>query len=349
MISEQRTTLSISHSTLEKGSTARFMNTRKQENNIVHRTMGFESRVSEQVATETNNLFAEVKKCHDTITVLNHGVQSLSHDADRLSAESLQQEKLIQSRFSDVNQLKLSISKMDSYLKGIPPNQEMIQQQLLNVKQKVEEVDCSSYDGMLIWRITDISDRMADAQSERQTSVYSPVFYSSPTGYKMRVCLYLHGNGNARGTHMSLSFVLMRGEYDSIVKWPFNHKVTFCVFDQSGQSQHAINSFHPDTISNSFQRPQSEMNIAFGISRFFPLSVIQQEDNSYVRDNTMFLKVIVDFAELPQLVLPYALSMNPGLPSHVQQYMIRQEIQKRQQATIMGAVVPPPTTTASNG
>ncbi|CAF4939818.1 unnamed protein product, partial [Rotaria sp. Silwood1] len=52
--------------------------------------------------------------------------------------------------------------------------------------------------------------RLIDAESERQTSIYSPPFYSSPTGYKMRARLYLNGDGNARRIHMSLFFVLMR-------------------------------------------------------------------------------------------------------------------------------------------
>jgi hypothetical protein len=170
-----------------------------------------------------------------------------------------------------------------------------------------------------------------DAQSERQTSIYSPPFYSSPTGYKMRARLYLHGDGNARRTHMSLFFVLMRGPNDAILKFPFNYKVTFCLYDQTPQLRHIIDSFRPDIKSNSFQRPRSEMNIASGIPKFFPLAMIQQEGNPYVRDDTMFIKVMVDFGDMPKTLLPYALSLNPGLPMHVQQAMIKQEAERRAQ------------------
>ena len=170
-----------------------------------------------------------------------------------------------------------------------------------------------------------------DAQSERQTSIYSPPFYSSPTGYKMRARLYLHGDGNARRTHMSLFFVLMRGENDAILKFPFNYKVTFCLYDQTPQLRHIIDSFRPDIKSNSFQRPRSEMNIASGIPKFFPLAMIQQEGNPYVRDDTMFIKVMVDFGDMPKTLLPYALSLNPGLPMHIQQTMIKQEAERRAQ------------------
>jgi hypothetical protein len=177
----------------------------------------------------------------------------------------------------------------------------------------------------------DVADHLGDAQSERQTSIYSPPFYSSPTGYKMRARLYLHGDGNARRTHMSLFFVLMRGPNDAILKFPFNYKVTFCLYDQTPQQRHIIDSFRPDIKSNSFQRPRSEMNIASGIPKFFPLAMIQQEGNPYVQEDTMFIKIMVDFGDLPKTMLPYALSLNPGLPVHIQQSMIRQEMERRSQ------------------
>jgi TNF receptor-associated factor 2 len=168
-----------------------------------------------------------------------------------------------------------------------------------------------------------------DAQSERQTSIYSPAFYSSPVGYKMRARLYLNGDGNARRTHMSLFFVLMRGRNDPILKFPFNYKVTFCLYDQTPQLRHIIGSFRPDIRSTSFQRPGSEMNIASGIPKFFPLATMQQEGNPYVRDDTMFIKVMVDFGNMTKSLLPYALSLNPGLPSNIQQDMVRQEAERR--------------------
>ncbi len=147
----------------------------------------------------------------------------------------------------------------------------------------------------------------------------------------MRMRLYLYDDGNARRTHMSLFFVLMRGPYDSILKFPFNYKVTFCLYDQSGTKRHIIDSFRPDIKSNSFQRPRSDMNIASGIPKFFPLSMIQHEGNPYVQDDTMFIKVMVNFGDMPKTLLPYALSLNPGIPSNIQQEMIEQEAKRRKQ------------------
>ena len=140
----------------------------------------------------------------------------------------------------------------------------------------------------------------------------------------------------------------MRGPNDAILKFPFNHKVTFCLYDQTPAQRHIIDSFRPDVKSNSFQRPRSEMNIASGIPKFFPLNMIQQEKNPYVRDDTMFIKIMVDFGELPKALLPYALSLNPGLPMHIQQQMIEQERQKcapQEEEPATPTSAPDPTTT----
>ena len=147
----------------------------------------------------------------------------------------------------------------------------------------------------------------------------------------MRGRLYFYGDGNARRTHMSLFFVLMRGVNDAILKFPFNHKVTFCLYDQTPAQRHIIDSFRPDIRSSSFQRPQSDMNIASGIPKFFPLAMIEQEGNPYVRDDTMFIKIMIDFDDMPKTLLPYVLSLNPGLPTHIQQAMIKQEAERRAQ------------------
>ncbi|CAF3408669.1 unnamed protein product [Rotaria sp. Silwood2] len=123
----------------------------------------------------------------------------------------------------------------------------------------------------------------------------------------------------------------MRGEYDSILEFPFRFKVTFALLDQTSQQRHIVDSFRPDVKSNSFQRPRSDMNIASGIPKFVPLTIIQQDNNPYVRDDTMFIKTIIDFSDIPKQLVPYILSVNPGLPMLTQHELIKREIEKQAQ------------------
>jgi hypothetical protein len=75
------------------------------------------------------------------------------------------------------------------------------------------------------------------------------------------------------------------------------------------------------------------MNIASGIPKFVSLSTIQQPDNPYVRADTMFIKIVVDFGNLPKTILPYAMSLNPGIPTNYKEQMIQQEIERQTQMT----------------
>ncbi|CAF0859721.1 unnamed protein product [Adineta ricciae] len=278
--------------------------------------------------TTSETLSTSIQKVCEAMNTLASRIQALNDETQRVSNESVRLQSSVESLTQELASLKLSVQEQGAFLDGIKPNQEILQQEVASLKQKVDDAQYVSYDGTLIWKITSFQEKMRDAQSERQTSIYSPPFYSSSSGYKMRARLYLHGDGNARRTHMSLFFVLMRGPNDAILKFPFNYKVTFCLYDQTPQQRHIIDSFRPDIQSSSFQRPRSEMNIASGIPKFYPLVEIQRKDNPYVREDTMFIKVMVDFGGIPKTLLPYALSLNPGLPEHEAQRRIQEEMKK---------------------
>ena len=46
-------------------------------------------------------------------------------------------------------------------------------------------------------------------------------FYTSRNGYRMQASLFLDGNGNGEGSHISAYIKLLPGEYDAILRWPF--------------------------------------------------------------------------------------------------------------------------------
>lgn len=59
----------------------------------------------------------------------------------------------------------------------------------------------------------------------KPTLSWPAAFYTSKYGYKMCLRIYLNGDGTGRGSHLSLFFVVMRGQSDALLKWPFNQKV----------------------------------------------------------------------------------------------------------------------------
>ena len=161
---------------------------------------------------------------------------------------------------------------------------------------RLDMMDCRNTDGVLLWKITDIRRRRRDVVSGKTQSIYSQPFYTSPNGYKMCARLYLNGDGMGQGTHLSLFFVIMRGEYDSLLQWPFTQKVTYFVFDQEGQRQ-ISGTFPPDPKSSSFERPTCKMNIDSNILPFMPLETLDRGMNGssrYVEDGCLYILLVVD-------------------------------------------------------
>lgn len=150
-------------------------------------------------------------------------------------------------------------------------------------------------DGILLWKITDFARKRNDALTNQKVSFCSPPFYSDRYGYKMCARIYLNGDGMGRGQYISLFFVVMRGEYDALLRWPFRQKVTMMLLDQN-HVEHVIDAFKPDPTSSSFKRPMSAMNIASGCPMFCPLADLDKY--AYIKDDTMFVKIIVDTSEI---------------------------------------------------
>ena len=67
---------------------------------------------------------------------------------------------------------------------------------------------------------------------------YSPPFYTSRTGYKMRVGVYANGNGAGNNTHISVFASLMKGDNDEFLTWPFTGEVIIEVLNQLDNNNH---------------------------------------------------------------------------------------------------------------
>ncbi|XP_044517439.1 TNF receptor-associated factor 1 [Gracilinanus agilis] len=164
---------------------------------------------------------------------------------------------------------------------------------LTKLEQTLHLLEEASYDGVYLWKITNFTRRCHESACGRTVSLFSPAFYTARYGYKLCLRIYLNGDGMGKGTHLSLFIVVMKGKYDALLEWPFRNKVTFMLLDQNNR-EHVTDSFHPDLTSGSFQKPQGESNIASGRPMFFPLNKLQSSKHAYVKDDTLFLKCVIE-------------------------------------------------------
>ena len=202
---------------------------------------------------------------------------------------------------NEVDRLQSKISRFQPFIDVVDRVEKAIQciQQLQEdfgeMTLMVQTLQATSYNGTFIWKIPEVQRRRFEARTGRTSSLYSAPFYTSRHGYKMCLRLYMDGDGSGKGTHLSFFLTLMRGEYDALLTWPFRQTVTLILIDQDRQKDIFL-SFRPDPLSSSFQRPINDMNVASGCPQFVRLSIL--DNPSYVRDDTMFLKVKADTTSL---------------------------------------------------
>ena len=195
------------------------------------------------------------------------------------------------------------LKTLKSYIKSVEQKLTEVEKMLCSLSVQHAELQlqwqvsvASTHNGVFMWRIPEVRRRIQDAKMGRITSIYSPPFYTSRNGYKMCIRAYLNGDGTGEATHLSIFLVIMRGEYDPLLHWPFDSKVSLILVDQD-MKKHIVETFQPNVESRSFQRPNNcDMNIASGCPQFCELSVL--ENINYVKDDVMYIKAIVDTSKV---------------------------------------------------
>ena len=126
----------------------------------------------------------------------------------------------------------------------------------------------------------------------------SPGFYTSPGGYKMS--LYVYANAFGEDTHISCFICLMSGEYDDILEWPFQGKVTVELLNQLEDKNHYKYTigFNESTPQQCKQKVVGELYSGSGWGCRCFISHSQLGYNSslncqYLKDDTLYFRVSV--------------------------------------------------------
>ena len=131
------------------------------------------------------------------------------------------------------------------------------------------------------------------------TRWYSPPFYTHIGGYKMCLCITANGWGDGVGTHVGVAVFMMKGEFDSHLKWPFKGEITVQLVHQKEGREHIerkpLELTHYDDCVDTFQRV-TEGDIAetgWGLDQFISHTDLYNPDEGkeYLKNDTLIFKV----------------------------------------------------------
>ena len=159
------------------------------------------------------------------------------------------------------------------------------------VNQVVADVENKTLNGELIWKIDNLDFRMAQAKLGRVTELHSNPCYTKQYGYKYCIRLCLHGDGIGRTTHISIFFILMKSEYDELLPWPMQKRVTVELVNLRNETDSVIETFVSNPKSDGFQRPTKNMNVACAWPTF--ISIEQFLNGCFIKDNSTFIRATV--------------------------------------------------------
>ena len=161
------------------------------------------------------------------------------------------------------------------------------------LETKLDEVKRTLPDGShtFTWKITGFGYILTQAKKGYQTEIDSKPFYIF--GYKLKLSINPDGQRDGAGSHISLFFVIMKGENDAILSWPFYKRVTFTLIDQQENQKYRKNiamffTENPE-IKEWFGRPVTDVNSWLGYDKF--VSHDKLKERRYVVDDTIFIQV----------------------------------------------------------
>ena len=158
-------------------------------------------------------------------------------------------------------------------------------------RQLAKKVDTDKEGGnkRFIWKVN--LDRLPRGRGNTFVNKESNAFYTGCYGYKLKVTLFL----DYRGT-FAIGVVLMKGEYDDILPWPFSKKITVTLIDQNEDLKERKNITKYLSPSEHVweeifsRRPTSELRGE--ILRFSPYGELQTR--RYFANHTEFIQVDVE-------------------------------------------------------
>ena len=133
-----------------------------------------------------------------------------------------------------------------------------------------------------------------------QAKATGEVIHSDPHWiycFKMRLLIYLNGNIDAKGTHMSVSFQLMKGELDDFIKWPFNKLITFVLIHQDDKNK-CFSSTSSAALKNNrfsrefFKQPVTDKNKPHECKWFIALTKLHAD--GFIKNDTIYIRCVIE-------------------------------------------------------
>lgn len=149
-------------------------------------------------------------------------------------------------------------------------------------------------DGYLIaeytWFVEDIDEKIAQHRAEKFKYLESRPFYTNIPGYRMK--LHLYPDYDISG-HMGVYAVLVRGEFDALIAWPFTSRYEVSLMSRD-ENDVPYDIVIPSKVpACNFDRPPVDNTIGCGFSQFLAIETLHSKKGLYLYDGGIVLRIMI--------------------------------------------------------
>ena len=208
----------------------------------------------------------------------------------------------------DVTQAQLRLTQ--DQLRGTQETTRNLEEKLGALQRQIDMKAITDKDGgntRFIWKIKWSSESLKQAKEAWTKRIESDPFYTGRYGYKLKVFAYPYYTGYHLlpiEPHLSIGIVLMEGEYDDMLPWPFSKKITFTIIDQNEdlkKRQNHVDYLRPSKRKVSLEapeklfseRPGGKLKLVVGGELPYFISHWKLLTRRYIVNDTLFLQVDV--------------------------------------------------------
>ncbi|GAB6027672.1 hypothetical protein CHUAL_001913 [Chamberlinius hualienensis] len=136
------------------------------------------------------------------------------------------------------------------------------------------------------WVIENIEEKIAQRQVKKISFLKSKDFYTNIPGYRMELEMYLDDRDSG---YFGLYMILVQGQFDDIVEWPFHNKYNFTMVSEDDDAllSYQINPKTTSCSNTTFNQPPLNNVSGCGISKVIKIATILANKPKYIKNGAV--------------------------------------------------------------